>query len=931
MSTAKLTMYQLDWCVCLGRNDIPDYVDFACRICKIKFKTKETAKNHLLLIHEAKGIHEFMKKEGGSLVMKDAQKNKMMLDLRRNYDAETTDKMVKEYDQVGVEFEIESSDTSIQCTTCGQEFERQDELNEHMSTDHKLRDDLSLVSINESQKYFQVARSTLIECTFCHKQTKNVTGMKTHITRLHKDQSVEETDEIIERDDDDGQIREYVLKVKDSVDKKLKCGNLDPVKVLTVRTNGKEKANNETMTIQLNLGMFEYLIRHLGEELSKRKQIEVKADPKPPPKAPTDLFSDAIVECQGNAKFRVNGKDFSVKITMFNTGTCTMNIQSGGQKPLGLGGVTVAEFFAFNVVAPMVNDINDENPLLNDIAKERLNILSNQIRQYEVTSKSTNNKSTTSAAIECSNGVTNESLKIIPKCRICEANVVTESFGNCYKCGNVEHFNCTPGVKKNSNEYKTGKKKYTCEACCLGLKDSISGECYTQNVLDKVTPIEQNLLTITSEGPTEVDNEDANVTTATLEESVVEETVEDSHEIAKEIIHDVIDNRVEQSQVIMVNEEYITLEVETEQLKGKIESLEVAVNDHKNENNKLETEKEALKEEIENIKGKLNESITFATRTLTESEKTESDLKKQIEDVESDLDRLRNVAKKRFEQLTKNICDSNVQLLRHENKITELVKEKEAVNNENETHKMLYEELKEKVERIENSNLKISGTDEAVVEVVSDDNGDDLNEKENDDELEELLGLVRNNQRGFKRTSPASQSNLLQNQSQTKTNHRTTTTNGTNLTNAGSNNNKRGPESSTTVSKRYCHFYNNRGGCRPPSGQCEWLHEKAPRCNNDINNQCARVLCMFSHVNKSFQSVKENQGFQQVRQHRPGEQQRQWETSPTSSLPVFPWTQHPPPPMMNSSNFPPMMGNPWQKMGNPWQKNSQNHQGWWAV
>ena len=82
---------------------------------------------------------------------------------------------------------------------------------------------------------------------------------------VHKEDASETTVNV----EIDGQKREYVIKIKNSVEKKLKCSQFDPVKVLNVKTNGKPKVNSEKMTVQLNLGMFEHLIRNLGKELKQ--------------------------------------------------------------------------------------------------------------------------------------------------------------------------------------------------------------------------------------------------------------------------------------------------------------------------------------------------------------------------------------------------------------------------------------------------------------------------------------------------------------------------------------------------------------------------------------------------------------------------------------------------------------------------------------
>ena len=931
-AAAKPTMYQID--LCSISNHYDDRIDFSCRICNMKFAKKERLKNHLITYHGGDGILDFMLKERLSIRMKEAQRNKMMIDLRQNYDADTTEKLITEYDTAEAEINLEVENKTT-CDHCGDELLTQDELNVHISTMHKSSSDLPLAVFEESQKYFQVAGSTLIECSICKKQTKNVSGMKTHITRLHKGQPLEEAVGPLVNTNENGQIRDYVLKVKDSVEKKLKCANLDPVKVLTVRTNGKEKVNNETMTLQLNLGLFEYLIRHLGEELAKRKNVELKADAKPPPKALTDLFGDAIVECQGDAKFTVEGKELGVKITMYNTGTCTMNLQSGGQKPEELGGVTIAEYFAYRVVAPMIKDIHDENPALNDIAQEKLKILRNQISQYEMTSKPHHqNKNIPAKAV--SSEVTSANKTLIQeslKCNICQANVKTDSFGQCYKCNAVEHLNCTAGAKKNADEYKSGKKKYTCEACCFKSDNQII-----------MTP---TMLTSTEDpthGEPDSMNPEEEVPTITLEETI--ET--DSHVIVNDIVNDLVidevfDNENRVSETSMILEKYRHLHAENEMLKINLEGMKVDVDYHKSESLRLETERNEIKHENASLKEKLIEAIASATNTRRESEEIQSDLKKQIQDLEFDHERLKSVARKRLEELKQNVCDSNVEVVRHENKITELVKEREAISNENKTHKLLYDELKEKIKRLEDTNLEpksdtINDERDAHAETVDGNCEEDESEKEDSEiSLEQLLGFVE--KRGFKRTSPTTRPITTSPQAGSVT----STVNGKKTT--VNDNDKKNQEESQLSSKRYCHFYNNRGGCKPPSGrQCQWVHEMAPQCNSDKNNQCTRMFCMFSHINKKFLQLNENQGFRTARLHRPGEPKQHPGQTPVWSghqparaalPPVQVWSpfRYPPPPVINTSDFPPLI-HPWQNNNlnqqRQQQQQQQSQQGWWV-
>ena len=96
------------------------------------------------------------------------------------------------------------------------------------------------------QKLPQDGGSNLLECKVCSKQFKSLPGITGHIKRFHSDEDVST-----------GKRREYVLKVAKCVEKKLLCADSPPVTVLTTKTNGEQKVNNETMTVKFNLGLFE--------------------------------------------------------------------------------------------------------------------------------------------------------------------------------------------------------------------------------------------------------------------------------------------------------------------------------------------------------------------------------------------------------------------------------------------------------------------------------------------------------------------------------------------------------------------------------------------------------------------------------------------------------------------------------------------------
>ena len=105
----------------------------------------------------------------------------------------------------------------------------------------------------------------------------------------------------------------------------IESADSPPVTVLTTKTNGEQKVNNETMTVKFNLGLFEYMKSNIGAELKERYKIETTLDTAP--MAETDLFGCAQVEVQGKATFVVDNKIFNIKVPLYNTEKCTMFLQ----------------------------------------------------------------------------------------------------------------------------------------------------------------------------------------------------------------------------------------------------------------------------------------------------------------------------------------------------------------------------------------------------------------------------------------------------------------------------------------------------------------------------------------------------------------------------------------------------------------------------
>ena len=105
--------------------------------------------------------------------------------------------------------------------------------------------------------------------------------------------------------------------------------------------------------------------------------------------------------------------------------------------------------------------------------------------------------------------------------------------------------------------------------------------------------------------------------------------------------------------------------------------------------------------------------------------------------------------------------------------------------------------------------------------------------------------------------------------------------------------------------KRYCHFWNNAGGCT--FRNCIFEHEKAPLCNYD--GKCNRKKCMFSHV-KQDMTFLENGPHSPSYPAGPFPPQQGWPAMPPPfwGAPPAPWAQQ--------------WGNPWESMG---MGNSRNY------
>ena len=196
-----------------------------------------------------------------------------------------------------------------------------------------------------------------------------------------------------------------------------------------------------------------------------------------------------------------------------------------------------------------------------------------------------------------------------------------------------------------------------------------------------------------------------------------------------------------------------------------------------------------------------------------------------------------------------------------------------------------------------------SGADEEIL-IVDDD-------CDNDDVTEEAYQawLKDTRKRGFKRSSPSSPPERIQNNNKTDISYAEVVASGR-QNSEKQNHNIEKPKQDFV---RYCHNWNNLGKCNFEN--CRFAHENAPICSFDGN--CTRQKCMFSHK-------KQNMHFL-AKKFKP--QTNPWQTMGGSwpnpfSLSPNPWNNPSTPNPWNSHSSP----NPWNRhsLPNPWNNPPQN-------
>ena len=103
------------------------------------------------------------------------------------------------------------------------------------------------------------------ECNVCQHRTGTQSGIRAHISNKHSKPAaiVASSDVVVQEKQEE--IKKYVLDVEKSVIKKLECSNRDPVVVnwKTQQNEGKSDSNS-SMTVSLNLGLFQHLNNNLS-------------------------------------------------------------------------------------------------------------------------------------------------------------------------------------------------------------------------------------------------------------------------------------------------------------------------------------------------------------------------------------------------------------------------------------------------------------------------------------------------------------------------------------------------------------------------------------------------------------------------------------------------------------------------------------------
>ena len=110
-------------------------------------------------------------------------------------------------------------------------------------------------------------------CELCEYTGNTLQGIKSHNTKKHKGKNNEVEVNTLKSlnpklpNSDNLEKRSYILNAIKTVNKTLECNKRPPVKILEKTTSGETKVSNATMTLELNLGMFEHMKSQFGNEL----------------------------------------------------------------------------------------------------------------------------------------------------------------------------------------------------------------------------------------------------------------------------------------------------------------------------------------------------------------------------------------------------------------------------------------------------------------------------------------------------------------------------------------------------------------------------------------------------------------------------------------------------------------------------------------
>ena len=727
------------------------------------------------------------------------------------------------------------------CDACNTSFLNGDQLRTHIESTHKIN-----AVVNTSTNFTKVSivdngsQLEKFECNICQHKTGTQNGIKAHISNKHSKPAAK----FAVINDKQDEIRKYVLNIEKSIDKKLDCANRNPVTVNRKTLHDAEKSDgNSSMTLSLNLGVFEHMSNNLAKELKSRRNIDVIE--KKHPKVPTQLFGNAIAEKQGEAFFKVNENEFSVNYTLYNTGTCNIFLQKSPNVFPELGKKTVAEYFATQIMVPMLNEIIEDNADLNKTAVDQLTVLKQQIKAYKdrnILEEGTNNKA--------NKGIKSAQNTRVNYCKICNKDIKNnEAVGECRKCPVKEHIRCT-GAKDSAVEYSSGRQQFLCSVCCL----------------------ENSAVLALEHSPTRIINNDSNDNTHSVMAPVTheEEGVKDALDEATKTLEQLLgetesveapDSLVEESNSVNTETEIAGNDNETNDHLAEDKTTNESPAEVDDEENVKETLIMKLKQTLklnENKIEKLEAKLIEQSSTIESQVKTLQEKESLVESLQIELNRVKNIAladsrtkSNQYQKALSALKDATIRLesfVKLNTKLQEENKSYEVINKDSEEQ---MDEMSAEITRLKRS-LSASDKDdkdddESAADSASEEEEDIEDGSElDDDEIDELEKYIAAKKRGFKRTNPSVNP-------EKKTDHKQV--NKTTKDSERMKHSKEKYKSAKSNSNKTCHFFNN-GGCQRKE-LCTFQHRKSGECFSGFD--CIRNFCPFRHSGQDFRAGRHQQ------------------------------------------------------------------------